>query len=143
MVKGQLGPKSRSGAIAAGVMCAVLLIAIAWAAIIWTRPEPIRIAFASSLSGPSAPFGTESLVAAQLAIDEVNAKGGVNGRPIELVPFDDEASQLWPARMCKRSPIARASPCSDMISARPRSRRGRHTRMRGSLRSLEARLPTI
>jgi branched-chain amino acid transport system substrate-binding protein len=73
-------------------MGAVVLLAAAWAAILWTRPEPIRIAFASSLSGPSAAFGTESLVAAQLAIDEVNAKGGVNGRPIELVPFDDASS---------------------------------------------------
>ena len=57
-------------------MGAVLLIAIAWAAILSTRPEPIRIAFANSLSGPSAPAGTESLVATQLAIDEVNAKSG-------------------------------------------------------------------
>jgi hypothetical protein len=47
-VRSFLGPKSRSGVIAAGVMGAVLLIAIAWAAILWTRPEPIRIAFASS-----------------------------------------------------------------------------------------------
>src|ERR1700746_2706945 len=76
-------------AVVAGV---VLGVAVPWAAILWTRPEPIRIAFASSLSGPSAPFGTASLVAAQLAIDEVNAKGGVNGRPIELVPFDDASS---------------------------------------------------
>ena len=66
-----------------------LLVAAAWAAILWARPEPIRIAFASSLSGTSAPIGAESLVAAQLAIDEVNAKGGVSGRPIELIPFDD------------------------------------------------------
>ena len=73
-------------------MGAVLLLTAAWAAILLTRPEPIRIAFASSLSGPSAPFGTESLVAAQLAIDEVNAKGGANGRPIELVPFDDASN---------------------------------------------------
>jgi branched-chain amino acid transport system substrate-binding protein len=66
-----------------------LLVAAAWAAILWTRPEPIRIAFASSLSGTSAPIGAESLVATQLAIDEVNAKGGVSGRPLELIPFDD------------------------------------------------------
>src|SRR6516165_9568050 len=91
-IHGFLGPKSRSGVIVAGVMGAVLLLAAAWAAILWTRPEPVRIAFASSLSGPSAPFGTESLVAAQLAIDEVNARGGINGRPIELVPFDDASS---------------------------------------------------
>src|SRR5260370_3598575 len=76
-------------AVVAGV---VLELAVAWAAILWTRPEPIRIAFANSLSGPSAPPGTESLVATQLAIDEVNAKGGVNGRPIELVLFDDSST---------------------------------------------------
>ncbi|MEH2570116.1 ABC transporter substrate-binding protein [Bradyrhizobium sp. AZCC 2289] len=76
-------------AVVAGV---VLVLAVAWAAILWTRPEPIRIAFANSLSGPSAPAGTESLVATQLAIDEVNAKGGVNGRPIELVLFDDASN---------------------------------------------------
>src|SRR6201982_1087568 len=70
----------------------VLVLPIAWAAILWTRPKPIRIAFANSLSGPSAPAGTESLVATQLAIDEVNAKSGVNGRPIELVLFDDASN---------------------------------------------------
>src|SRR5258708_30189617 len=63
----------------------VLVLAVAWAAILWTLPEPIRIAFANSLSGPSAPAGTKSLVATQLAIDEVNAKAGVNARPIELI----------------------------------------------------------
>ena len=69
-----------------------LLIAAVWGARLWTRPEPVRIAFASSLSGPSAPAGTESLVAVQLAIDEANAQGGVNGRPIELVLFDDASN---------------------------------------------------
>src|SRR5215471_12289173 len=106
-IHGFLGPKSRSGVIVAGVM-AVLLLAAAWAAILWTRPEPVRIAFASSLSGPSAPFGTESLIAAQLAIDEVNAKGGVNGRPIELVPFDDASN---PAVARANAQAIADSPC--------------------------------
>ena len=73
-------------------MGAVLLLALAWAAIVWSRPAPIRIAFANSLTGPSSPAGLESLVATRLAIDEVNAKGGIRGRPIELVPFDDASS---------------------------------------------------
>src|SRR5258708_34562160 len=73
-------------------MGAVLLLAVAWAAIVWSRPAPIRIAFANSLTGPSGPAGLESLVATRLAIDEVNAKGGIRGRPIELVPFDDASS---------------------------------------------------
>src|SRR5258705_9944170 len=87
-----LGPKSRSRVIAAGVMGAVLLLAVAWAAIVWSRPALIRIAFANSLTGPSGPAGLESLVATRLAIDEVNAKGGSRGRPTQLLPFDDASS---------------------------------------------------
>jgi branched-chain amino acid transport system substrate-binding protein len=92
-------------AVVAGV---VLVLAVAWAAILWTRPEPIRIAFANSLSGPSAPAGTESLVATQLAIDGVNAKGGVNGRPIELVLFDDASN---PAVARANAQAIADSPC--------------------------------
>jgi ABC-type branched-subunit amino acid transport system substrate-binding protein len=92
-------------AVVAGV---VLVLAVAWAAILWTRPEPIRIAFASSLSGASDPAGTESLVATQLAIDEVNAKGGVNGRPIKLVPFDDASN---PAVARANAQAIADSPC--------------------------------
>src|SRR5258705_6682103 len=92
-------------AVVAGV---VLVLAVAWAAILWTRPEPIRIAFANSLSGPSAPAGTESLVATQLAIDEVNAKGGVNGRPIELVLVDDASN---PAVARANAQAIADSPC--------------------------------
>ena len=96
-------------AVVAGV---VLVLAVAWAAILWTRPEPIRIAFANSLSGPSAPAGTESLVATQLAIDEVNAKGGVNGRPIELVLFDDASN---PAVARANAQAIADSPCAAVL----------------------------
>jgi ABC-type branched-subunit amino acid transport system substrate-binding protein len=73
-------------------MGAVLLLAAVWASIVWSHPTPIRIAFANSLTGSSGPAGLESLVATRLVIDELNAKGGIRGRPIELVPFDDASS---------------------------------------------------
>jgi ABC-type branched-subunit amino acid transport system substrate-binding protein len=73
-------------------MGAVLLLAAAGIAIVWSRPSPIRIAFANSLTGTSAPAGLEDLVATKLAIDEVNAKGGIGGRLVELLPFDDASS---------------------------------------------------
>ncbi|WFU70100.1 ABC transporter substrate-binding protein [Bradyrhizobium sp. CB2312] len=92
-------------AVVAGV---ALVLAVAWAAILLTRPEPIRIAFANSLSGPSAPAGTESLAAMQLAIDDVNAKGGVNGRSIELVLFDDASN---PAVARANAQAIADSPC--------------------------------
>ena len=92
-IRSLLGPKSRSEVLAVGVIGAsVLLLAAVWAVMVWSRPAPIRIAFANSLTGPSGPAGLESLAATRLAIDEVNAKGGIRGRPIELVPFDDTSS---------------------------------------------------
>ena len=103
-----LGPKSRSGVIAAGVLGAVLLLLAAWIVNVWSHPSPIRIAFANSLTGPSAPAGTESLIAMQLAIDEANAKGGVNGRPIELVLFDDASD---PAVARANAQAIADSPC--------------------------------
>ena len=51
--------------------------------------QPIKIAFLSSLSGPFTPWGINVRDGMKLAIAEVNAAGGVNGRPIVLVERDD------------------------------------------------------
>src|SRR3954468_24606664 len=69
-----------------------MLLALGYAASLWKRPTPIRIAFANSMTGLTSSAGTESLAAVKLVIDEVNRTGGVNGHPIELVLFDDASS---------------------------------------------------
>ena len=71
---------------------AALILATTYAALSWKRPTPICVAFANSLTGPSNSVGTESLTAAQIYIDQVNATGGVGGRPLKLVVFDDASS---------------------------------------------------
>jgi hypothetical protein len=73
-------------------MGAVVLLAAAWTAFVWSRPPPIRVAFANSLISPSAPAGLKDLVVTKLAIDQVNTKGGIGGRLIELLPFYDASS---------------------------------------------------
>jgi branched-chain amino acid transport system substrate-binding protein len=50
--------------------------------------EPIRIGLAGSLSDP---VGIPMKRAAELAIEEINARGGVQGRPLELIERDDYA----------------------------------------------------
>lgn len=52
-------------------------------------PGPIKIGALLPLSGDSADSGVDMLNAAELAADEINADGGVLGRPVEIVPFDD------------------------------------------------------
>lgn len=55
--------------------------------------EPIKIGMLTPLSGDLAQYGQAVLNAAQLAIKQVNDKGGVNGSKIELVYYDNEADQ--------------------------------------------------
>jgi len=54
--------------------------------------EPIKIGFGMALSGPLAPNGKMSLVAMQIWEDDINAKGGLLGRPVKLVYYDDQSS---------------------------------------------------
>src|SRR5690242_8233726 len=55
--------------------------------------EPIKIGHVAALSGPSAQSGEAITRGLQLAIDEINAKGGLlGGRMLELVQRDDESS---------------------------------------------------
>jgi branched-chain amino acid transport system substrate-binding protein len=52
--------------------------------------EPIKIGFVHSLSGPGSMFGKPCLDAAEIAASEINAKGGVLGRKIEIIARDDK-----------------------------------------------------
>ena len=54
--------------------------------------QKIIIGAVLPLTGVLSPYGKPNLEAINLAIDEVNAAGGVNGRKIELVVEDTQAS---------------------------------------------------
>lgn len=51
----------------------------------------IKIGFQAPLTGPAATDGVSAKVAAELAVQDINAKGGVLGQKIELVTYDDQA----------------------------------------------------
>jgi branched-chain amino acid transport system substrate-binding protein len=54
--------------------------------------DPIRIGLSVSLTGAVAPIGKQVLSALQIWRDDTNAKGGLLGRPIELVFYDDQSN---------------------------------------------------
>ncbi len=54
--------------------------------------EPIRIGFGMSLTGGLAPNGKSALVAMKIWEEDTNAKGGLLGRPVKLVYYDDQSS---------------------------------------------------
>jgi len=47
--------------------------------------EPIKIGVTLSETGPGTGFGIENRDGMQMAVDEINSLGGINGRPIELI----------------------------------------------------------
>jgi branched-chain amino acid transport system substrate-binding protein len=51
---------------------------------------PIVIGSIGSLTGPEATFGTQVRDGIQLAVEEVNAAGGVKGRRVELLAYDTQ-----------------------------------------------------
>ncbi len=53
--------------------------------------ESIRIGFHAPLTGFAAGDGKSARLGAELAVEQVNAAGGVLGRPLELVTYDDQA----------------------------------------------------
>jgi branched-chain amino acid transport system substrate-binding protein len=54
--------------------------------------EPIIIGALTSLTGPFTPWGVQARDGMQLAVDEINAAGGVTGRPLQLSVVDDESN---------------------------------------------------
>ncbi|MDT3684848.1 MAG: amino acid ABC transporter substrate-binding protein [Pseudorhodoplanes sp.] len=54
--------------------------------------EPIKIGFGMSLTGPLAANGKSSLLAMKIWEEDTNAKGGLLGRPVKLVYYDDQSS---------------------------------------------------
>jgi branched-chain amino acid transport system substrate-binding protein len=55
--------------------------------------DPVRIGVAAPLSGAAATYGRETRAGAELAAEEINAKGGIlGGRKIELVFEDDKGT---------------------------------------------------
>jgi len=53
---------------------------------------PIKVGFSMALTGGVAPNGQQILIALEIWRDDVNAKGGLLGRPVELVYYDDQSN---------------------------------------------------
>src|SRR6266851_5657799 len=54
--------------------------------------DPIKVGVVTPLSGAYAPIGKQVRWGAELAVKQINASGGVKGRPFELLFEDEEAN---------------------------------------------------
>jgi branched-chain amino acid transport system substrate-binding protein len=54
--------------------------------------EPIKIGFSMELTGPFAVVGKTGLLAFKIWEEQINAKGGLLGRPVKLIYYDDQSN---------------------------------------------------
>ncbi|MGZ5038341.1 MAG: amino acid ABC transporter substrate-binding protein [Usitatibacter sp.] len=68
------------------------LVALSLATAPAMAQQPLKIGFGMSLTGPLAGNGKAALIAMDIWKDDVNAKGGILGRKVEFVYYDDQTN---------------------------------------------------
>ena len=71
--------------IISSILALSMFFGIAWA-------DTVKVGFNVPLTGFAAADGESALNGAKLAVNQANANGGINGKQIELVIYDDQAS---------------------------------------------------
>lgn len=70
-----------------------VLMSVAWGVDAQAQGgDPIKVGFSMSLTGAVAPNGRQLLTSLEIWRDDVNKAGGLLGRPVELVYYDDQSA---------------------------------------------------
>ena len=97
-----------------GALLAVLALAVAAVgagvgASKTNAQAPIVIGWAYDSKGNMAPFDNPALAAARIRVDQVNAKGGVNGRPLRIDTCDTNNNNAAKAKSCAASLLGKGA----------------------------------
>ena len=90
--------------VAAGVLCAT-----AAARTDARSATPIVIGWAHDSTGPMAPFDGPALAAAQIRVKQINARGGVMGRPLVIKTCDTQGDKPAVSKACADKLIGQGS----------------------------------
>lgn len=80
------------GALAHAALAAVMLVFSALVAPPVKAADPLKIGFGMSLSGGLAAGGKQAVLAYEIWRSEINASGGLLGRPVQFVYYDDQSN---------------------------------------------------
>src|SRR6266542_1537723 len=85
-VRKESGMKGRKGVVCGVLLAVVLAVTVAQAA------EPIKIGAILSVTGPASFLGGPEARTLEMLVAETNKKGGILGRPVQLIIKDSGAS---------------------------------------------------
>ena len=80
----------------------VLLTTLCFAAMPATAKDPVRVGVVTSVTGPASFLGDPASKALELMADQVNQEGGVLGRQLELILYDDASNPERARTMMQR-----------------------------------------
>ena len=76
-----------------GAFAATLLATLCWCSSASAQSgNPIKVGMSLALTGAGAPAGKMLQAAIEIWRDDVNAKGGLLGRPVEIIVYDDQST---------------------------------------------------
>src|SRR5450631_135720 len=84
--------KTRTFAGLAGVTAVLAIVAMFATPAAAQDKEPIKIGFSMAQTGPLGPNGQQALLGMKIWEEETNTKGGLLGRPVKLVYYDDQSN---------------------------------------------------
>ena len=67
-----------------------------------TGGDTIKIGLAAEMSGAVATYGTDIGKGVQMAVDEINGAGGINGKQIELIQYDTKSDPAQATTMATK-----------------------------------------
>jgi branched-chain amino acid transport system substrate-binding protein len=81
-----------AGGLRAAVLATLAALSMAATSLPAAAEEPLKIGFGMAETGPLAGTGKSALLAMTIWAEDVNAKGGLLGRQVKLIHYDDQSS---------------------------------------------------
>ena len=99
----------KTGALAALLATLTVVVAIAAATTAAATKPPIVIGWAFDGKGNMAPFDGPALAAANVRVKQINARGGVTGRKLQIITCDTQGNAPAKAKSCAASLIGKGA----------------------------------
>ena len=101
--------RRKTGALAALLATLTVVAAVTAATAPAAQSDPIVIGWAFDGKGNMAPFDGPALAAANIQVKQINAKGGVNGRKLQIITCDTQGNAPAKAKSCAASLIGKGA----------------------------------
>jgi branched-chain amino acid transport system substrate-binding protein len=79
--------------VAIGALCLVVGLAVGYGTVSAQAAEPVSVGLIVNLTGTDVKTSVELMRGVEIGVEEINASGGINGRPLKLIVEDSEYRQ--------------------------------------------------